>query len=802
MNLKSLYLLASLTFISGLYSCKTEEKKESAENPPIVSNSDISNSRSIDLGFPIKDSTITIDSANTGGGQNQEFNADSATIRHMFSAEDNSDWYKITSKGDTAISFTIKPKDSSTELDFVLFRGNQESISADLKAGTVKALRSNFSKVQGDGSTGLACDARLGFHVSDTGTSMSRAFVIRKDQIYYLVVNAKSSKNSGYDLSFHACSLGEGGLSDFEGSSENPENEGISGQGSDSGLESGTETQGNNTSENGQGSSSELSGGSKGQSAGKDGNAASGKSGKGAGLSGGTSGKSSGKNGNAASGKSGKGAGLSGGTSGKSSGKSGKGAGLSGGTSGKSSGKNGKAGAGKNSGKTEVKSEYVVGEKETLFSIAFKMGMTVEELMALNGMKDTNVYPGQKLIVTSRELSQKSIEEKLANSKPVKPSPSKTGSTTDPKEINRLKMEKAAADAAKKKAIADQLKAKAAAAKAAELAKAGKGAGNTTKTNPSNTAGKGSETAGQGANAQGGKAGAGAGNNQTEIDPMKPRNSADPITGRNPNFNPTPNYPVNNPTINKGVESSNSLAPADKSFYIYCNVTSGVNKNPVGGVLQVVDLKKKDLVYNVQANKTQPVPLFNAGGKQKLLICDIFGYKKQDFDLNLDNIINDSTAQQVQIVDDTIVINFELRRLEKGDVAVAYNIFFYDDASVMLPKSTYELDQLLELMVENKKIKVKIHGHTNTSKLGKILYLEKGDKTFFRLTAKNKETFGPAKMLSKKRAETIKMYLESKRITEDRIETEGHGGSQMLYPNTHPLAFKNKRVEVEILEDK
>jgi outer membrane protein OmpA-like peptidoglycan-associated protein len=57
-------------------------------------------------------------------------------------------------------------------------------------------------------------------------------------------------------------------------------------------------------------------------------------------------------------------------------------------------------------------------------------------------------------------------------------------------------------------------------------------------------------------------------------------------------------------------------------------------------------------------------------------------------------------------------------------------------------------------------------------------------------------------MLSKKRAETIKMYLESKRITADRIETEGHGGSQMLYPNTHPLAFKNKRVEVEILEDK
>jgi outer membrane protein OmpA-like peptidoglycan-associated protein len=42
----------------------------------------------------------------------------------------------------------------------------------------------------------------------------------------------------------------------------------------------------------------------------------------------------------------------------------------------------------------------------------------------------------------------------------------------------------------------------------------------------------------------------------------------------------------------------------------------------------------------------------------------------------------------------------------------------------------------------------------------------------------------------------------SKKIADNRLETEGHGGSDMLYPATHPLAFKNKRVEIEILEDK
>ena len=718
MNLKNLCLLASFAALAGVFSCKTEEKKESSEASPKLVSNDLANARVLELGFPLKDTVITIDSGNAGAGQ-QEFNADSAVLRHMPATEDNSDWYTFTAAGDTALAFTIKPKDSTSELDFVLFRKTGDNISADLAAGKVNALRSNAAKVSGDGSTGLTCDPRMGRHGNDS-VSMSKAFVMRSGQTYYLVVNSPAGRSNGYDISFHACAPGEGGLADFEGNAENPEAE----AGNDAAGENGSQT-------------------------GKEG-ASAGSTSAEKGASGIESSKSSAGSGSGKSTTSGASSGSAAG-SGKSVSKS------------KSSGQWASSSKGKNgSGKgKEGSSNYQVGDQETLYSIAFKMGMTVEELMKLNGMTNTNIYPGQTIKVINKGLSQKAIEEKVSKGKVVKPSAPQPGSTTDPKEVARLKAEKAAAEEARKKAIAEELKAKAAAAKAA--AESGKGA---------------------------------------DVDALKPKSGTEVLSGRNPNFNPTPNFPVNNPKVNKGVETSNSLAPADKSFYVYCNVTSGVNKNPVAGVLQVVDLKKKDLVYNVQANRTQAVPLFNAGGKQKLLICDIFGYKKQDFDLNLDNIINDSTAQQVQIVDDTIVINFELRRLEKGDIAVAYNIFFYDDASVMLPKSTYELDQLLELMQENKKIKVKIHGHTNTSKLGKILYLDKGDRNFFRLTAKNKETFGPAKMLSKKRAETIKMYLESKKIADERIETEGHGGSQMLYPNTHPLAFKNKRVEVEILEDK
>lgn len=733
MRFNNLIMLSSVALMTLVFSCKTEEKKESSEPAPVLTNNDASNARVLELAFPLKDTTFIIDTGNTGGGQVQEFSTDSAALRHMFAREDNTEWYKFTASGDTGLSISLRPKDPANQLDFVLFRAN-DGFAADLAAGKLNALRSNFNRDTVDGKKGLACDPRLSYHGAG-GSPMSRAFTTRKDQAYYLVVNSAAGKSSGYELKFHACSPGEGGLGDFEGNSQNPE----------------TETTGSNGSAEGNQANPYGSGGMN-QSA----------------QSGNTSGTSSGNNWYNKGSNSKDPASNSGSTgynATKGNGnqaKAGKESSI--GTTDNSSSEKSAEASKKWSGKAqqsryEKSIPYTVSDQETLYSIAFKMGMTVEELMELNGLTDTNIFPGQALKVKARNLSLKEIRELVAKSKKINPSAPKPGSTTDPKEIARVKAEKAAAEEARKKAIAEELKAKNAASKQTD-------------------------------NRQSGDAGT-----------LKPKNP-ETLSGRNPNFNPTPNFPVNNPQVTKGVETSNALAPADKSFYVYCNVTSGVNRNPVGGVLQVVDLKKKDLVYNVQANKTQSVPLFNAGGKQKLLICDIFGYKKQDFDLNLDNIINDSTAQQVQLVDDTIVINFELRRLEKGDVAVAYNIFFYDDASVMLPKSTYELDQLLELMQENKKIRVKIHGHTNTSKLGKILYLDKGDRNFFRFTAKNKETFGPAKMLSKKRAETIKMYLESKKITEDRIETEGHGGSQMLYPNTHPLAFKNKRVEVEILEDK
>jgi len=707
MNFKKYLFFLGLASQVLFTSCNDSNKETSTDQSTniVITNNDIEQAKWLFLSNPLIDSTWLFDSSNTGFGQRQDFNADSALVKHLYAYEENTDWFKFVGSTDTSISITVEPNDSTAEYDILVFKSSGDSVGPDLRNGLIPAIRSNFAKVNspGDTITGFDCDYRLyDFVPSDSIQQFSRAFWMEAGQTYYLVLNTPTAKGKGYKLRIHSCAPGSAGKkhsSNMIAKASGP---------SITSFFPAKATEGNEVTISGKhlnGATSVTFGGVEATNFY---------------VISDTKIKAN----------------VGSGSSGNVSVSTPKGVAE----------KDYFTWVEKSVAKSSTKSKpvvkrkpvadngdyYIVKEKDTMFSIAFIFGMTVDEILKLNGLDNTNVYVGQKLKVIRRQLPQKKIEEKVKVSPKVKPSVPKPGSTTDPSVI----------------------------AKAKEVVK------------------------------------------PVAPLPIAPVDRIASIENRLAEFNPTPNMPKAKDNVKTGIEEKNALAPFSKSFYVYCNVTSGVNKQMVGGTLQVVDLKKKLLVYNVQANKTQPVPLFNDGGKQKLIICDIFGYKKQDFDLNLDNIENDSTADQVRIIDDTIVIDFELKRLEKGDVAVAYNIFFYDDASVMLPKSTYELDQLLELMQENNKIKIKIHGHTNTGKLGKILYLEKGDNIFFRLTAKNKETFGSAKQLSKKRAETINYYLQWKRIADDRIETEGHGGSDMLFPNTHPLSYKNKRVEIEILADK
>jgi outer membrane protein OmpA-like peptidoglycan-associated protein len=255
------------------------------------------------------------------------------------------------------------------------------------------------------------------------------------------------------------------------------------------------------------------------------------------------------------------------------------------------------------------------------------------------------------------------------------------------------------------------------------------------------------------------------------------------------------------PAVANSVEAKNAISETVQKMYVYVNVVNSKNNNPINTIVQVVDAKNNKRIDRIPSNQLAFVPLYNDGGRKKIFVLDAFSFRKESFELDLDNIMNDSSANQIAVVNDTIVLNFELERYRKKDIFAAYNIFFYDDASVMLPKSKYELESLLEMMKENPRTRIRIHGHTNSNTIGKIIALEPGDNDFFRLTAKNKELFGTAVQLSKRRAESIKYYLQFHGVKDPRVELRGWGGKKMIYERDVPMAHKNKRVEIEILDE-
>jgi outer membrane protein OmpA-like peptidoglycan-associated protein len=130
-----------------------------------------------------------------------------------------------------------------------------------------------------------------------------------------------------------------------------------------------------------------------------------------------------------------------------------------------------------------------------------------------------------------------------------------------------------------------------------------------------------------------------------------------------------------------------------------------------------------------------------------------------------------------------------------------YNVYFFKDAAIMRPESRYEVSSLLDMLKENPKYKIKLHGHTNGGAAGKVISMAKESENFFSLND-TKDGFGSAKQLSEERAEVIRNYMIKNEIEPSRIQVKAWGGKRPLHDKHSSRAQENVRVEVEILEDK
>lgn len=106
----------------------------------------------------------------------------------------------------------------------------------------------------------------------------------------------------------------------------------------------------------------------------------------------------------------------------------------------------------------------------------------------------------------------------------------------------------------------------------------------------------------------------------------------------------------------------------------------------------------------------------------------------------------------------------------------AQNISFGATNAKLTTKSNASLDKIVTIMNENPALKIRVEGHTDNT----------GDADA------NED-------LSEERAEAVKAYLVSKGISEDRIKTEGFGGTNPIADNnTATGRMKNRRIEIRM----
>lgn len=245
---------------------------------------------------------------------------------------------------------------------------------------------------------------------------------------------------------------------------------------------------------------------------------------------------------------------------------------------------------------------------------------------------------------------------------------------------------------------------------------------------------------------------------------------------------------------------------AKYAYSIYVDARSAHKGKEIKGDITVYDDKRLKKITEIKTHTLAGINDPKNGDQSIRLASSIFGYRPQLISFSLANPkdatpVNNSSVEAIN--DSIIKINLTLERLQVGDIAVMWKVYFFRDAAIMLPESKNELEDLVSMMIENSNMRIRLHGHTNGNSHGKIIHLGKDDNDdlFDINSEKHIKTVGSAQKLSLYRAETIQHYLMEQGIKESRIEIKGWGGKKMLHDKHDDQAKFNVRVEVEILDN-
>ncbi len=214
------------------------------------------------------------------------------------------------------------------------------------------------------------------------------------------------------------------------------------------------------------------------------------------------------------------------------------------------------------------------------------------------------------------------------------------------------------------------------------------------------------------------------------------------------------------------VKIQEELQP-DPVVLIWGKVYDNKTKKPLSSEILYEDLKTNKKVGIANSNpSTGEYKIILPYGKEYGFFAKKSGYMALSDNIDLTDI-----KEYTEIQRDLYLIPIEVNQQ-----IVLNNLFFIKGKAELYPSSYPELDRLVEILKENKEMKIEVQGHTNNVGDRKLL-LE----------------------LSEKRALAVKDYLVDKGIEASRITTKGFGPDKPIATNeTEEGRKKNQRVEFKI----
>ncbi len=151
--------------------------------------------------------------------------------------------------------------------------------------------------------------------------------------------------------------------------------------------------------------------------------------------------------------------------------------------------------------------------------------------------------------------------------------------------------------------------------------------------------------------------------------------------------------------------------------------------------------------------------------------------------------------------DGNALIKVPLEMSRSGDYVEFNKVRFLSNSAIFTTDSKSELDAFIQLMTDNPKYKIRVHGHVN-GRFNRNATVRADSEEFFARSDGNKEISASPRKLSDYRANLVKDYLVLNGVSARRVRTKADGASTMLFPSSGPLSGFNDRVEIEITKGK